>query len=82
MCENPITRVHEGLPEGFVLQRGPAPDYRWYAKRVWPTEYCLPDPDRPGEDLSFATVEEGIVWFAVRSAVRRTPRELAGTISR
>jgi hypothetical protein len=66
MCENPITRVHTGLPEGYVLQRGPGPVYRWYAMRTTPTEYCLPDPDHPGADLCFATVEEGQAWFAIQ----------------
>ena len=68
MCENPVTRIHKGLPEDYVLQRGPAPDYRWFAMRIAPTEYCLPDPDRPGTYLSFATAEEGVVWFAAQSA--------------
>lgn len=68
MCENPVTRIQKGLPEGFVLQRGPAPEYRWFAIRVAPTAYCLPDPDRPGTDLSFATIEEGLAWFAAEFA--------------
>jgi hypothetical protein len=63
MCENPVTQIHKGLPEGYVLQRGPAPDYRWLAMRVTPTAYCLPDPVHPGSYLSFATVEEGLAWF-------------------
>lgn len=70
MCENPVTRVFDGLPAGYALQRGPAPTYRWYAKRVGPTEYCLADPDRPGEDLSFATVDEGVTWFALHFGKR------------
>lgn len=64
MCENPVTRVQKGLPEGYVLQRGPGPEYRWYAMRIAPTAYCLPDPDRPGTYLSFTTIEEGLAWFA------------------
>lgn len=82
MCENPNTRVYEGLPEGYALQRGPAPDYRWYAKRVAPTEYCLSDPDRPGEDLSFATVQDGVAWFAARSGAWRVSRDVALVASR
>lgn len=82
MCENPVTRVHEGLPKGYALQRGPAPEYRWYAKRVSPTEYCLPDPDHPGEDLSFATIQEGIAWFAARSGYWRAASVLALATSR
>lgn len=82
MCENPVTRVHEGLPEGFALQRGPAPDYRWYAKRVGPTEYCLPDPNRPGEDLSFATILEGIAWFAAQPSIREAQRKLTVATNR
>lgn len=69
MCENPVTRVSAGLPRGYALQRGPAPDYRWYAKRISPTEYCLVNPDSPNEDLSFATLDEGIAWFASQSAL-------------
>lgn len=68
MCENPVTQIHKGLPEGYVLQRGPAPDYRWFAMRLTPTAYCLPDPDHPGTYLSFATAEEGQAWFAVEFA--------------
>jgi hypothetical protein len=65
MCENPVTRIHKGLPEGYALQRGPGPEYRWCAMRITPTEYCLPDPDRPGIYLSFPSVEDGLAWFAV-----------------
>jgi hypothetical protein len=36
--------------------------------RAEPTEYCLPDPDSLGDDLSFATVEEGRAWIAARAA--------------
>ena len=82
MCENPVTRIHEGLPEGYALQRGPAPEYRWYARRVSPTEYCLTNPDHPGEDLSFATIQEGIAWFAARSGHVRASSELTPAGSR
>lgn len=80
MCENPVTRVHEGLPQGYVLQRGPAPEYRWFALCVAPTEYCLPDPACPGSYLSFATVEEGVAWFAVRAAAGDRDRAVEGSL--
>jgi hypothetical protein len=81
MCENPVTRVHEGLPAGYVLQRGPAPEYRWFAMRLAPTEYCLPDPDSPGSELSFATLAEGQAWFAERFNARDEAQPLAGATS-
>lgn len=70
MCEHTVTRVRVGMPMGYALQLGPGPAYRWYAMRIEPTEYCLPDPERPGGYLSFATAEEGQAWFAAR-VVRR-----------
>lgn len=76
MCENPVTRVHKDLPAGYALQRGPAPEYRWFAMRVAPTEYCLPDPDCPGTYLSFVTIEEGVAWFATRTSAGDDERAL------
>ncbi len=76
MCENPITRIHKGLPDGYVLQRGPGPEYRWFAVRVAPTEYCLPDLERPGTYLSFATVAEGVAWFAAQGVEGSHEREV------
>lgn len=69
MSGHSVTRVQTGLPDGFALERGPAPEYRWIALRTAPTEYCLRDPDQPGQYLSFATIEEGQAWFATQFGI-------------